>query len=68
MNPEQALQIIKSLMNLSLLRGGIYQTVEESDSVSTAFKVLQSLVISVNNAKIAQKTPPVENKGIETGN
>lgn len=44
MNPEQALQLITNLSNLSVKRGGIYETINEAASINMALNVLSNVI------------------------
>jgi hypothetical protein len=44
MNPEQALQLITNLSNLSVRNGGIFDSVNEAASVSMALNVLNNVI------------------------
>lgn len=55
MNPEQSLQILKSVLDLSVARGGIFQSIEQSRSAILAFETLSNFVQSQYQSKEAQK-------------
>jgi len=44
MNPEQALQILRNVSNLCVVKGGIFASVDETASVSHALQVLKMAI------------------------
>lgn len=63
MNQEQALQVIKSVLDLAVAKGGIFQTIDQSTQATIAYQTLYTFVTSSLATKVAQKSLPDIDQG-----
>lgn len=57
MDQTQALQILKAVLDLTVLRGSIYENIEQANRAAVAYQIVSNVVTSTLAAKAAQKEP-----------